>query len=370
MDYQDGFGRRGRFGTVAPPQIPQFPNIDERPPRPAVNRAPDVPQLDIGTPGGLAQNLQAAGASRAYALKQALQLNRQQQGALNNPGNYAANGRGAAADNLTAPFTGTPFAGQQRQMNDASLQRYQSMTPLLETDQVYKNEDQRIRNQFAPGVINAGINRTNAETGLTTARTAGVQGDETRAQGRYGMEMQQAPARFEQEMAGAKAKTGLTEAQTRGVDAEAGAMKENYSGRIQQMEASYKQQSLLLRNVLSELSAARRAQGKDDSDIAEMLKALTGDTGTKPADPVQKVINNSKAGDAAATSNPNGINVAATANPAGTAPPMTPAQKPAPPAGATDNGDGTVRLGQSNYRFDAARNGWVKITAQPAQPNG
>lgn len=334
MDYQDGFGRRGRFGTVAPPQIPQFPSIDERPPRPAVNRAPDVPQLDIGTPGGLAQNLQAAGVSRAYAKQQALQLNRRQQGHMMHQMTPEAR-----TDVLTAPMTGTPFYGQQRQMNDASLAHYQRMTPIIEQGGMLDNQMKGVQVQLAPGVINAGIDKTKAETGMTNAKTAGIQGDESRAQGKYGMEMQQAPARFEQEMAGAKAKTGLTEAQTRGEDAQTNAVDRDYKGQIQQLQTGYKQMQDQLRASQAMIDDLTRQLGQKNGTGLE--GALGEPGGQQPS-----------------------------ANPAATAPPPPPAQKPAPPAGATDNGDGTVRLGQSNYRFDAARNGWVKITAQPAQPNG
>lgn len=315
MQYQDSFGRPSRFGTVAPPQIPQFPSIDERPPRPAVNRAPDVPQLDIGTPGGLSQNLQAAGASRAYSLKQALQLNRQQQGALNNPGNYAANGRGAAADYLTAPFTGTPFASQQRQMNDAALQRYQGMTPLLETGQVYKNEDQRIKNQFAPGILGGQIEQAKANTGLTTARTASEIGGESRAQGKYGMEMQQAPARFDAEMAGEKAKTGLVGAQTRRADAETTAAERDYRTRIESQEQTIKAMQVQMDDLLRQLGIQKRPNGSG------------GETGM-PWDISDQAKNAGVAG--AATGIAAGLNANQRPNPAGTAPPMTPTPEQQP----------------------------------------
>lgn len=256
MQYQDGFGRRGRFGTVAPPQIPQFPNIDERPSRPAVNRAPDVPQLDIGTPGGLAQNLQAAGVSRGYAKQQALQLNRRQQGHMMHMAPEAR------TDVLTASMTGTPFYGQQRAVNDASLAHYQRMTPIIEQGAMLGNDSQRIQNQLAPGVINAGIDKTKAETGMTTARTAGIQGEEQRAQGKYGMEMQQAPARFEQEIRGGNAKIGQIEAETGKTKADTTAVDRDYKARISTLEENNAQMQALINDLQQQLGIRVRQQAQ------------------------------------------------------------------------------------------------------------
>ena len=248
-----------QFADMVPGQY-NTPTVAKQQP-PQIQQAPD-----IGTPGGLSVNLQQAGASKAYALKQALDLNRRQQGHINHQMTPQAR-----TDLYAAPQAGTAFYGQQRAGNDASLDRFKQMTPKIVGGMKADNTAANIQNQFAPGIYGAQINRINAETGLTTARTASETGNETRAQGKYGVEMQQAGPRFEQEMAGEKAKTGLVGAQTKQTDAETTAIDRDYRTKIETQAQTIKAMQTQLDDVLRQLGIQNRninVNGGLDAEIS------------------------------------------------------------------------------------------------------
>ena len=234
------YGREGRdnigySGVLASPQVAS-PQASQNPPL-------SIPSPNIDTPGGYGQDLRNAGVSKAYSTKLALDKNRQIQGAKNNFSNFEANGRGADA----AAILGSPVLDQQRQANAASIDRYKGLTPVVNRGAVLDNTAQDIANNYAPRFAESGLASQAAETGMTTAKTASEIGTETRAQGKYGVDMQQAGPRFQMEQDRSKAEVGRFGAETSKIGAETSAIDRDYKGQIGQLQTGYKQMQEQLR---------------------------------------------------------------------------------------------------------------------------
>lgn len=180
---QDAFGRRGRFGASASPSPVTFDDVrapDLTPYRPVKPvRDDDVRAPDISTPGGLSQNLQSAGVSRAYAAKQALQLNRRIQGAANNYGSFVDQGRAAEADIVLAPrLGGDTMYSVNRRGTEANADFAEDVrAPIIGGIRA----DTRIKNEYADVMAP----RSAAEIAAMNAQTAAVTGAEGREQGAY-----------------------------------------------------------------------------------------------------------------------------------------------------------------------------------------
>ena len=243
----------------------------------------ESPMMDFNTPGGRAQNLRAAGVSKSYATKLALEQDRRQQGHLNNQMSPAAR-----TDVLTSPMTGNPFYGQQRQHNDIANDFAGKAAPMYLRGMGLQNDAQGIANQYAPQ-FNQG------EIDQTRARTRGMEGTEARQQGKFNIDQVQAPFRFAAEMGkvgaetrGIDAETGFTGAKTGSVNAETKAIQDGSAGWQQERKSMFDR----MQKMQTELDRYRQIEmrnnqgGPQGNPVNEFDKVLNPDGHTDASEQV------------------------------------------------------------------------------------
>lgn len=254
---QDSFDRRGRFGVSASPSPVSFDDVrapDLTPYRPVkpVREDNDVRAPDISTPGGLSQNLQAAGVSRAYAAKQALQLNRRIQGAANNYGNFVDQGRAAEADIVLAPRLGgdTMYSVNRRGAEANADFAEDVRAPVLDGMRARTRIDNSYADVMAP--------RSAAEIAAMNAQTAAVTGAEGREQGAYNAKAPFMPDRE-------RAEIGNINARSEGI-----------AGGLGEVDQLRKENAALRKQLESRNNAESRNQPKQPEPVSA-IDAQLGD---------------------------------------------------------------------------------------------